>query len=84
MLVSIHNDMFTQDLEESRRHAIRDEPVAVEGMALPLPEDEEDILQYKFNMFADTYFNPAAVHTYSNKVLKQPLLNLKNEGDQLV
>ena len=49
-----------------------------------LPDDDEDISQYKFNKFAATYFQANATPHYIRRVLKSPLLPLKNEGDQLV
>ncbi len=49
-----------------------------------VPEDEEDISQYKFAKFAATYFQGNSSSTYIRRVLKAPLLQLKNEGDQLV
>lgn len=73
-----------QDLEEHRRRAIS-QGVAVSGDGRPpLPEDEEDISQYKFAKFAATYFQGNAVPSYTRRVLKHPLLPLKSEGDQLV
>ena len=57
----------------------------MDDLARPVvPEDTEDISQYKFPKFAATYFQANATHTYIRRVLKQPLLPLKNEGDQLV
>ena len=55
----------------------------VEGY-IPTIDDDEDISQYKFQKFAATYFQGNATHTYIRRSLKQPLLPLKNEGDQLV
>lgn len=73
-----------QDLEEHRRRAIS-QGVSVSGDGRPpLPEDEEDISQYKFAKFAATYFQGNAVPSYTRRVLKHPLLPLKSEGDQLV
>lgn len=77
-------DFAFQDLEERRRNAMQEEDIDVDGMHLPLPDDDEDILEYKFAKFANTHFqsNEPAVH--SRRALKTPLLPLKNEGDQLV
>ena len=47
-------------------------------------DDTEDISQYKFPKFAATYFQANTTHTYTPTYIKQPLLLLKNEGDQLV
>ena len=54
---------------------------------LPLPDDDDDsheIVDYKFTKFATTHFQGNVTPTYIRRVLKQPLLPLKNEGDQLV
>jgi myosin-7 len=72
-------------LEEGRRKAIQENGWAVSEMSLPVPEEDEDISDYKFAKFAATYFQGSnATHTYVRRTLKQPLLPLKNEGDQLV
>ncbi|XP_041355506.1 myosin-VIIa-like isoform X2 [Gigantopelta aegis] len=49
----------------------------------PHDEDDEDIREYKFSKFAAMYFQSNATHTYIRKALRQPLLPLRNEGDQL-
>ncbi len=49
-----------------------------------VPEDDEDISQYKFAKFAATYFQANNNHAFKRGVLKSPLLSLKNDGDQLV
>ncbi|ELT99384.1 hypothetical protein CAPTEDRAFT_226057 [Capitella teleta] len=73
-----------KDLEAQRQAAIRDGTADMDSsMPLPMPEDEEDISQYKFSKFAATYFQGNATHTYIRRVLKQSLLPLKNDGDQL-
>ncbi|XP_022531702.2 unconventional myosin-VIIa isoform X1 [Astyanax mexicanus] len=52
--------------------------------ALPLPnEEQEDLSEYKFAKFAATYFQGNTTHTYVRRPLKQPLLFLEDEGDQL-
>jgi len=56
----------------------------VGDLHIPLPEDGEDLSEYKFAKFAATYFNSNANHTYTRRALKHPLLLLKTEGDQLV
>jgi len=53
-------------------------------MQLPLPEDEEGILEYKFPKFAATHFQDNTTHTFIRRPLRQSLLPLKNEGDELV
>jgi myosin-7 len=79
----IDNILF-QDLEAQRQAAIRDGSADIDSsLPLPMPEDEEDISQYKFSKFAATYFQGNATHTYIRCVLKQSLLPLKNDGDHL-
>ena len=73
-----------QDLEDQRRRAINDTNSFINDRPLPLPEDDDDISQYKFAKFAATYFQGSAAPTYIRRALKCPLLALKNEGDQLV
>jgi len=51
---------------------------------LPLPKDEEGILEYKFPEFAAVHFQGRATHTFIRQPLRQSLLELKNEGDELV
>ncbi|KAJ0182072.1 hypothetical protein K1T71_002794 [Dendrolimus kikuchii] len=46
-------------------------------------EDEEDLSEFKFQKFAATYFQGNAGHQYSRKPLKNPLLPLHTQGDQL-
>jgi len=72
-----------KDLEESRRQAMLQGYEGDELQRPMVPEDTEDISQYKFPKFAATYFQGNASHTYIRRVLKAPLLALKNEGDQL-
>ena len=72
-----------KDLEESRRRAVAQQNGWDVSGSLPLPEDDEDISEYKFAKFAATYFQANATHTYIRRALKMPLLNLKNEGDML-
>jgi myosin-7 len=72
--------IISQDLEDGRRHA----EAADENMQLPMPDDEdEDLSEYSFAKFAATYFQHNQTHTYIRKLLKQPLLVMRNEGDQL-
>lgn len=55
------------------------------GIDIPLPEDDEDLSEYKFAKFAATYFQGNATHTWvKRRKLKQPLLTLKHEIDGLV
>ena len=72
-----------QDLERRRR---RDVGESIADLRLPFLDDEEDedLSEYKFAKFAATYFQNNATPTYFRRVLTQPLLPLKNDGDQLV
>lgn len=51
---------------------------------LPLPDEDEDISEYKFSKFAAMYFQHNASHVYVRRSLRSPLLPLRSEGDQLV
>ncbi|CAG0904558.1 unnamed protein product [Cyprideis torosa] len=52
--------------------------------AIPVsPEDKEDLSEYKFQKFAATYFQGNVSHMYSRRPLKQSLLPLETQGDQL-
>lgn len=48
-----------------------------------MPEDDEDLSEYKFQKFAATYFQGTVNHQYSKKPLKHSLLPLQTQGDQL-
>jgi myosin VIIa len=52
--------------------------------ALPLPHHDEDLREYTFTKFASTYFQGNATPSFTKRTLRQPLLNLKSERDQLV
>lgn len=43
-----------------------------------------DLSEFKFSKFAAMYFQGNATHTHIRKALRQPLLQLNSEGDQLV
>ena len=51
---------------------------------LPLPHQDEDLREYTFAKFASTYFQGNATPHFTKKTLKQPLLAIKSERDQLV
>jgi len=51
---------------------------------LPLPNQDEDLREYTFAKFASTYFQGNATPYFTKKTLKQPLLAIKSERDQLV
>ncbi|CAF1182030.1 unnamed protein product [Adineta steineri] len=50
---------------------------------LPLPDQDEDLKEYTFAKFASTYFQGNAAPHFTKKTLKQPLLAIKSERDQL-
>ncbi|CAF3882378.1 unnamed protein product, partial [Adineta steineri] len=50
---------------------------------LPLPYQDEDLKEYTFAKFASTYFQGNATSYFTKKTLKQPLLAIKSERDQL-
>ncbi|CAF1037423.1 unnamed protein product [Rotaria magnacalcarata] len=50
---------------------------------LPLPYQDEDLKEYTFAKFASTYFQGNATPSFTRKTLKQPLLAIKSERDQL-
>lgn len=52
--------------------------------SLPLPHYDEDLREYTFTKFASTYFQGNATSYFTKKTLKQPLLAIKSERDQLV
>ncbi|KAL0994634.1 hypothetical protein UPYG_G00125160 [Umbra pygmaea] len=69
-----------EDLEVAQRAEGEEE---VMDEAPPLPDEEEDLSDYKFSKFAATYFQSTTTHTYLRRPLKQPLLFHEDEGDQL-
>lgn len=73
-----------QDLEEKRRRMIAENGLDLDEMAIPLPDDEEDLSDYKFSKFAAMYFKNNATHSYIRRVLREPLLPLTSDGDKLV
>jgi len=60
--------------------------LAVESSSLylPLTEEEQALLEYKFEKFAAAHFQGNATHTFIRQPLRQSLLQLQNEGDELV
>jgi len=63
---------------------MQDGDLELANVHLPMPEDEEGILDYKFPKFAATHFQDNATHTFVRRPLRQSLLQLKSEGDELV
>jgi myosin-7 len=51
--------------------------------SIPKPKTDENLDEYVFSKFAATYFQGNATPEYTKKPLKQSLLPLKSEGDQL-
>lgn len=51
---------------------------------IPNDSDDEDVSAYKFPKFATMYFQSNANGNYIRRPLRQPLLPLRNDGDQLV
>lgn len=51
--------------------------------SIPRPKTDENLDEYVFSKFAATYFQGNATPEYTKKPLKQSLLPLKSEGDQL-
>jgi myosin-7 len=51
--------------------------------SIPRPKTDENLDEYIFSKFAATYFQGNATPEFSKKPLKQSLLPLKSEGDQL-
>ncbi|XP_046338016.2 myosin-VIIa-like isoform X1 [Haliotis rufescens] len=49
----------------------------------PIDSDDEDVSAYKFPKFATMYFQSNANGNYIRRPLRQPLLPLRNDGDQL-
>ncbi len=49
-----------------------------------MPEQEEDLSDFKFAKFATTYFQGALTHSYIRRAIKGPLLALKNDQDRQV
>lgn len=71
------------DLEDKRRRMISENGLDLDEMAIPLPDDEEDLSEYKFSKFAAMYFKNNATHSYIRRVLREPLLPLASDGDKL-
>lgn len=77
-------DFSTQDLEGTRQRILSENGLELEDMAPPLPQDDFIEPEYKFSKFASMYFTANATHTYIRRALREPVLNLKNDGDKLV
>ena len=71
-------------MEDRRRAALDDGLDFDSSMHLPVPEDNENVSDFKFPRFAATHFQNNATHVHIRRAIKEPLLSLKSEGDQLV
>ncbi|XP_069105456.1 myosin-VIIa-like isoform X1 [Argopecten irradians] len=74
-----------KDLEDKRRRIASENGIEdFSGLMEPeLPEDDEDLSEYKFSKFASMYFQANTSHTFIRKALREPLLPMKNDGDKL-
>ena len=75
------------DIKSTNFFTFRDLPapkIVQNGDIIPgipsMPEDFEDLSEYKFQKFAATYFQGTVNHQYSKKPLKQSLLPLQTQG----
>ena len=62
----------------------QDASVQLGPNAFNVPEENENVRDFKFPRFAATHFQNNATHVYICQAIKEPLLSLKSEGDQLV
>ncbi|XP_060079316.1 myosin-VIIa-like [Ylistrum balloti] len=74
-----------KDLEDKRRRVAQENGLEDYSslMEPELPEDDEDLSEYKFSKFASMYFQANTSHTFIRKALREPLLPMKNDGDKL-
>lgn len=49
-----------------------------------VPDNDEDISEYRFEKFAATYFEAGHTQFHIRKPIHEPLLDLKNENDRQV
>lgn len=71
-----------QDLPTPGKGAVSEDDI-ISGIPRPPGDQDEDLSEYKFQKYAATYFQGNVNHQYSRKQLKQPLLQLQTQGDQL-
>ena len=74
---------FLQDLPTPGKGVVSEDDI-ISGIPRPPGDQDEDLSEYKFQKYAATYFQGNVNHQYSRKQLKQPLLQLQTQGDQLV
>eukprot|EP00057_Strongylocentrotus_purpuratus_P025453 XP_011679927.1 PREDICTED: myosin-VIIa [Strongylocentrotus purpuratus] len=69
-----------EDLEMSHQNAV----IAGEFDAMKpyVPDNDEDISEYRFEKFAATYFEAGHTKFHIRKPIHEPLLDLKNENDR--
>lgn len=72
-----------QDLPSAGKGVVSEDDI-ISAIPRPAGEQDEDLSEYKFQKYAATYFQGNVNHQYSRKQLKQPLLQLQTQGDQLV
>lgn len=72
-----------QDLPSGGKGAVSEDDI-IAAIPRPAGDQDEDLSEYKFQKYAATYFQGNVNHQYSRKQLKQPLLQLQTQGDQLV
>ncbi|KAK4294236.1 hypothetical protein Pmani_033125 [Petrolisthes manimaculis] len=71
-----------KDLPEAGQGMVSGDDI-ISGIPRPAGDQDEDLTEYKFQKYAATYFQGNVNHQYSRKQLKQPLLQLQTQGDQL-
>lgn len=70
-------------MEEKRRRIMSEVGIDTEEIQIPIPDDGEDISEYKFSKFAATFFQGNATHTYIRRPIRTSLLQLKSESDHM-
>ena len=75
------DEMFSTILPHQHAASMQQGELIVDS--IPRPAADENLDEYVFTKFAATYFQGNATPEYSKKPLKQSLLPLKSEGDQL-
>ena len=75
--------LILQDLDASYQIALErgpDDP----NQKLFVPDADEDIMEYRFEKFAATYFEGGHTPYFIRKPIQEPLLDLNNEYDREV
>jgi myosin VIIa len=76
------DEMFSTILPHQHVHNPQQDEIIVDSILRPKTENE-NLDEYMFSKFAATYFQGNATPEYTKRSLKQSLLPLKSEGDQL-